>query len=137
MDGYKFGCLICVEINFPTLLIEYAALGIDCLLLSSYPVDKIFYTKAIAYAAIHNFWIGLSVPTNCKYLMRSGVIDPSGQSQNEIEVDQGVVIVELDVSAEEYEIPLRRARPWRKSALSEYNERPEVSDSRSRNRSSV
>ena len=60
IDGFRFGCIICVEINFPALFIEYGELGIDCLLLSAYPVDEIFYLKARAYAAIHNYWVSLS-----------------------------------------------------------------------------
>ena len=37
VDGYRFGIAVCVEINFPELFIEYGALGVDCLLFSSYP----------------------------------------------------------------------------------------------------
>lgn len=86
---------ICVEINFPTLLIEHERLGIHCLLLSSYLVDKIFYTKACAYAAIHNYWVSLSVPTECVHLMRTGLIGPDGIRANKVQTDQGVVVANL------------------------------------------
>jgi len=134
VDGIKFGCLICVEINFPTLLIEYEKLGIDCLLLSSYPVDRIFYTKTRAYAAIHNFWIGLSVPTECRHLMKSGFIGPDGQAIAEVEAAQGVVYANLDMAAPQYVIALKRARPWRASAIDEFDKRGLVSDKRSTDR---
>src|SRR5882757_2979085 len=49
VDGFRFGCIICVEINFPKLFIEYEELGIDCLIMSAYPVDSIFYTKLRGY----------------------------------------------------------------------------------------
>lgn len=86
---------ICVEINFPTLLIEHERLGIHCLLLSSYPVDKIFHTKACAYAAIHNYWISLSVPTECVNLMRTGLTGLHGIRANKVQADQGVVVANL------------------------------------------
>lgn len=137
VDGFKFGCLICIEINFPTLFIEYGNLGIDCLLLSSYPTDKPFYTKALAQAGIHNFWIGLSVPTECVYLMRSSLIGPDGTSMDEVETDQGVLISELDLSAPQFEIALKYARPWRASALVDFKKDELFSDPRSSNRSSL
>jgi predicted amidohydrolase len=34
VDGYRFGCAICIEVNFPQLFAEYDRLGVDCLLLS-------------------------------------------------------------------------------------------------------
>ncbi len=137
VDGFTFGCLICVEINFPTLFIEYGKLGIDCLLLSSYPIDKVFYTKTQAHAGIHNFWIGLSVPTECAHLMRAGLIGPNGLSVAEVETDHGVVVANLDISAPQYEIALKYARPWRASALDDFSKGRLVLDSRSTNRISI
>ena len=103
VDGFRFGCLICIEINFPKLFIEYQKLGIHCLLLSSYPVDSIFYTKACALAGIHNFWIGLSNPSDCVHLMKSGVIGPNGNSMSKIQTSKGIVVTNLDFSDEEFE----------------------------------
>lgn len=136
IDGITFGCLICVEINFPPLFIEYEKLGIDCLLLSSYPIDRVFYTKTLALAAIHNYWIALSVPSECMELMKSGLVAPNGQCAAEVEADQGVVIANLDVSDPQYEIALKRARPWRASALNDFKKRQPSTDPRSTNRSS-
>jgi predicted amidohydrolase len=61
VDGYRFGCAICIEVNFPRLFAEYDRLGVDCLLLCAWPVDTIFFTKAQAHAAIHNYWLSRSV----------------------------------------------------------------------------
>lgn len=135
VDSFTFGCLICIEINFPTLFIEYGKLGIDFLLLSSYPVDKVFYTKTQAQAGIHNFWIGLSVPTECVHLMRGGLIGPDGLPVIEVDTDQGVLVTNLDLAAPQYEIALERARPWRASALHDFEEGRLVLDPRSTNRS--
>lgn len=136
VDGFTFGCLICVEINFPPLFIEYEKLGIDCLLLSAYPIDKVFYTKTLALASIHNYWIGLSVPTECLHLMRSGLVDPNGQCVAQVEADKCVVIAKLDPSDPRYEIALNRARPWRASAFNDFKERQPCLDLRSVDRSS-
>lgn len=113
VDGFRFGCMICVEINFPGLLLEYDQLGVDCLLLSAYPVDTIFFTKARAHAAIHNLWVGLSVPFECRALMKSSLIGPNGDLLKEIGSSEGVVIAEIDRDAPELDIPLNKARPWR------------------------
>ena len=98
VDGYRFGCAICWEINFPQVFVEYRQLGVDCVLLSAYPVDSIFYTKAVAYAAIHNYWISLSIPSDCASLMKSGVIGPDGVSLAQVDRDEGLAICDLDRS---------------------------------------
>jgi predicted amidohydrolase len=78
VDGLRFGCILCVEINFPELFAEYEKLGVDCLLVSAYPVDSMFETKARAHASINNYWIGLSVPAQTAHLMASELINPNG-----------------------------------------------------------
>ena len=118
VDGYRFGCIICVEINFPPLFMEYDRLGIDCLLLSAYPVDAIFYIKARAYAAIHNYWVGLATPMETSYLMMSGLIGPNGETLAQVSTERGLVFAELDRSTPELDIPLNKARPWRASIAS-------------------
>jgi predicted amidohydrolase len=116
VDGFRFGCIICVEINFPALFIEYDQLGVDCLLLSSYPIDKIFYLKARAHAAIHNYWVALSVPSECQDLMMSGLIGPDGEACNHMTTAEGLVIDEMDKDTPELDIALNKARPWRATA---------------------
>ncbi len=135
VDGIRFGCLICIEINFPTLFIEYGELGIDCLLLSSYPLDAFFYTKVRAHAGIHTLWIGLSVPTECAHLMNAGLIGPDGQSVAEVDTEIGLVVASLDPSATQFQIALQHARPWRASALAEFNKGRSIVDARSADRS--
>jgi predicted amidohydrolase len=119
VDGYRFGCVICVEINFPQLFIEYGQLGIDCLLFSAYPVDAIFDTKARAYAAIHNYWVSLSVPTETSSFIKSALIGPDGENLNEIEEEQGVIFGELDRNDPRFDIALNKAKPWRASVTTD------------------
>jgi predicted amidohydrolase len=135
VDGFRFGCIICVEINFPTLFMEYDQLGVDCLLLSAYPIDKIFYTKAVAHAAIHNYWIALSVPSQCTPLMMSGLIGPDGLPLKHMKTDQGLVIERMDKNAPELDIALNKARPWRSGiATNQSYKTRHLDDPRSTNR---
>ncbi|MBA3867899.1 MAG: carbon-nitrogen hydrolase family protein [Anaerolineae bacterium] len=135
VDGFRFGCIICVEINFPQLFIEYDQLGVDCLLLSAYPEDEIFYIKARAYAAIHNYWLGLSVPSERVHLMQSGLISPYGMPLKHMTTREGLVIDTMDKNAPELDIPLCKARPWRSSidTNNKYKTR-HLNDPRSTNR---
>jgi predicted amidohydrolase len=114
VDGYRFGCAICIEVNFPRLFAEYDRLGVDCLLLSAWPVDTIFYRKAQVHAAINNYWLSLSVPAQSADLMPSAVFGPDG---SELATVSGqLAVVTLDRAAPEFHIALDLARPWRAEA---------------------
>lgn len=134
VDGFRFGCVICVEINFPALFMEYARLGADCVLLSAYPVDTVLVTKARAYAAIHNFWVSLSTPTETDHLMRSGLIGPHGEWLGQVSATRGVTVNTLDREAPELSIALRYARPWRASIDTDPRYNAPIDDPRSMNR---
>ena len=138
VDGYRFGCVICVEINFPELFIEYAKLGVECLLFSAYPVDAIFDTKARAYASIHNFWVGLSTPVETSSFIKSALIGPDGEYIRQLAGDRGVIIAPLDRDAAEFDIALNKARPWRASVSTDprYKTR-QLNDPRSVDRTAV
>ena len=138
VDGFRFGCVLCVEINFPELFIEYGQLGVDCMLFSAYPVDAIFDTKARAYAAIHNYWVGLSTPTETASFITSSLIGPNGETLNQIEADKGIVFGELDRTAPEFDVALNKAKPWRASVATnpQYQTR-QLNDPRSVNRTCI
>lgn len=135
VDGYRFGCLICVEVHFPKLFIEYDELGIDCLLFSAYPAAAIFEVEARAHAAIHDYWISLATPTETSSFINSELIGPDGEVINVAEMEQDVVFGELDRSAPEFDIALGKARPWRASVATDprYQMR-QLGDPRSVNR---
>jgi predicted amidohydrolase len=120
VDGFRFGCLICIEVNFPALFMEYDRLGVDCVLLSAYPMaaDDMFRTKALAHAAIHNVWIGLSVPTEGADLTASAVIDPNGHVVSTVSGSQGTASGDMNRDDPAFEVALRNARPWRAAATS-------------------
>ncbi|HEX5997254.1 MAG TPA: carbon-nitrogen hydrolase family protein [Jiangellales bacterium] len=116
VDGFRFGCAICIEVNFPQLFAEYERLGVDCLLLSAWPIDSIFYTKAQAHAAINNYWLSLSVPAQTAELMPSAVIGPDGSRLASVDATSEMAVASLDRGAPEFHIALDLARPWRASA---------------------
>lgn len=135
VDGYRFGCMICVEINFPELFSEYGRLGIDCLLLSAYPEAPIFYLKAQAHAAIHCYWVSLAIPAQRASMMSSALIGPDGEVINTVEEVEGIMFADLDRSNPAFDVALTNARPWRASVSTDpaYNQRA-LNDSRSVNR---
>ena len=133
VDGFRFGTALCIEINFPDLFAEYDRLGVDCTLVSAYPVDSIFATKARAYAAIHNYWLSLSVPAQTTHLFHSGLVGPHGEVLADAGGDPGLVIATLDREDPALHVALDLARPWRATARKGeiYAER-RVTDERSR-----
>lgn len=133
VDGFRFGVAICIEINFPDLFADYDRLGVDCMLVSAFPVDSIFATKARAYAAIHNYWLSLSVPAQSAHLFHSGLIGPHGEVLADAGVDPGMVVALLDREDPALHVALDLARPWRATARAGwiYDER-RVDDERSR-----
>lgn len=132
VDGYRFGCVICIEINFPRIFMEYAELGVDCVLCSAYPVDAIFEVKARAHAAIYNYWISLATPTETTSFISSEVIGPDGEVVNKTDTDQGVVLADLDRDDPKFDIPLNKAKPWRASVATDPNyQTKSVNDPRS------
>jgi predicted amidohydrolase len=136
VDGFRFGLALCIEINFPELFADYGRRGVDCLLLSAYPVDAVFQTKARAYAGIHNYWVSLSVPAQTAHLFHSGLIGPHGEVLADAGGEAGLVVGTLDRADPALHVALELARPWRATARAGdiYEER-RVSDERSRVRS--
>lgn len=136
VDGFRFGMAICIEINFSDLFADYGRLGVDCLLLSAYPVDAIFATKARAYAAIHNYWLSLSVPAQTTHLFHSVLIGPHGEVLADVGGEAGLVVGTLDREDPALHVALDLAKPWRTMARAGdiYEER-RVIDERSRVRS--
>ncbi|MEK8174175.1 carbon-nitrogen hydrolase family protein [Streptomyces sp. M19] len=116
VDGFTFGCAICIEINFPELFTEYERLGVDCLLLSAYPVDSIFEVKARAHAAINNYWLAMATPAQTTDLLSSELIGPDGSVLARADAGVELIVGELNRQAPEFDIALNKARPWRASA---------------------
>lgn len=136
--GWRFGCVLCIEVHFPELFREYADLGVDCVLFSAYADDAMFGVQAQGYAASHNHWVSVATPTQLSGGLPSRLIAPTGEVQAVAAPDESrVVLGELDESCPRWEVALHRAKPWRAKARegSVYRQRY-VLDPRSESRSS-
>ena len=116
VDGFRFGLLTCIEVNFPALFAEYEALGVDCVLLSAYPVDSIFKVKAQAHAAINNYWLALSVSARLSLDLGSCVFGPDGSQLTHASDEHPVAFADIDPDDPQFDIALTKARPWRARA---------------------
>ena len=120
VDGFRFACLICIEVTFPELWLEQAALGVDCVLFSTFSEDPIFDVLARGHAAAHGMWVSVAVPAQHSDAMPSGVIGPHGYRLASARTDRqaAVVCVDLDRTDPALDIALHKARPWREQARS-------------------
>lgn len=136
VDAFRFGCALCIEVRFPELFLEYERLDVDCVLLSVYSKDPVFGVTAQAHAAINNYWLSLSSPTQCSRGLMSGLVDPNGQFAARCRAGRsGMIIQQLDRNAPELDIALTKARPWRRAARAgDIYATRRVEDSRSANR---
>lgn len=117
VDGFRFGCLFCIEVNFPELWMEQRALGVDCVLFSTYSEDPIFEVITRGHAATNGFWVSIAVPTSCAPAGPSAVVGPHGYLLKQARTDRSEVIcVDLDPTDPALDIALTKARPWRETA---------------------
>ena len=140
VDGFRFGCVLCIEVNFPELFLDYRADGVDCVLFSSYSEDPVFDVIARGHAAAHNYWISVSVPTQCAAAMPAGVIGPHGTRLADCPAADrpALACVDLDRTDPALDLALNRARPWRGISREGgiYRERRVEDDPRSADRTS-
>jgi predicted amidohydrolase len=117
VGGWRFGCVLCVEVQFPELFQKYAELGVDCVLFSAYADDSMFGIQAQGYAASHSYWVSVSAPTQLSRGLPSRLIAPTGEVQAvAMPSVSGVVVDLLDESCPRWEVALHRAKPWRAKA---------------------
>jgi predicted amidohydrolase len=115
VDGYRFGCALCIEIQFPEIFTEYERLGVDCILCSAYSDDPVFAVEAQAHAAMNNVWFSLVTPASSGSRLPCSLIGPDGlpDGQPDGKSRAGLVCATLDRTNPRYEIALNKARPWR------------------------
>ncbi|GAA1620031.1 carbon-nitrogen hydrolase family protein [Actinoplanes couchii] len=117
VDGYRFGCLICIEVNFPELWMEQAALDVDCVLFSTYSEDPIFETIVRGHAATNGLWAAIAVPASCAPAGPSALVGPHGYVLHQARPDgPDVLRADLDRTDPALDTALTRARPWRKKS---------------------
>lgn len=114
VKGFRFGCAICIEIQFAEVFMEYLELGVDCLLFSTYSEDPMFVVQAQGYAASHNFWFSVANPVAASRELPSTLVGPSGQIVTRCRKNsQTFALSTLDKGAPEWNVALNKARPWR------------------------
>lgn len=117
VEGWRFGCALCIEIQFPEVFLEYGRLDVDCILFSAYADEPMFGIQAQGYAASHGYWVSVSVPTQMSHGLSSRLIAPTGEVQAAVAPStSGLVVDLLDRDCPRWEIALHRARPWRARA---------------------
>lgn len=134
LDGFRFGCALCIEIQFSEVFLEYDALSVDCVLFSSFSRDEMFAVQAQGHAACNNLWISFAVPAQCSDAAASGLINPDGRWASRClpNGEASIACNDLDRAAEALKVPLAFARPWRAQAREgEIYEQARVSDERS------
>ena len=79
IDGFRFGCTLCIEINFPEIFLDYRERNADCILFSCFSEDPVFEILARGHAAAHGTnWVSISVPAQCSTARPAAVIGPHG-----------------------------------------------------------
>ena len=124
VDGFRFGCAICIEVQFPEMFLEYERLDADCVLFSVYSDDPMFALLARAHAETTCQWVSLSNPAQCSGRggLASCLIGPDGGviGRCHEEGEPAIVVTDLDRDDPCFAVPLQKARPWRRSARERY-----------------
>jgi hypothetical protein len=109
-------------------------------LFSSYSDDPMFGFIAQAHAAINNYWVSFAVPAQCSPGAPSGLVAPGGIWLDRCVADgaQALVVIDLDREAPQLDVPIHKARPWRRTARAGgiYADR-QVQDPRSEDRTTL
>lgn len=138
VDGYRFGCAICIESQFQEVFQEYETLGVDAVLFSSYGIAEYFQIALRAHAGLNCIWIGAATPVQKAAKGPAGIIGPDGKwaTQCPATPEPNLVTATLDRDDPHYDIPLQKARPWRlKARQGDIYREKMVDDPRSENRS--
>lgn len=137
-DGFRFGCAICIESQFPEIFMEYERMGTDAVLFSSYGIPEFYQIALRAHAGLNCLWISAATPAQEAHRGAAGIVGPDGQwvALCAVSNDTDFTASVLDRRAPVYDIPLRKARPWRsKARAGEIYREKMVVDERSQNRS--
>ncbi|MFI9011440.1 carbon-nitrogen hydrolase family protein [Actinosynnema sp. NPDC053489] len=142
VDGFRIGCALCIEVNFPELFAEYEALDVDCVLVSVMVDDAPRAVVAQAYGTLYDYWLGYSVPAQFSATAPAGLVAPGGRWVARCTDDgrPGIAVAELDrhPTDPDIDVAVRLARPWRRTARSGlYDDRVVVGDPRSDDRTSL
>jgi len=115
--GVRFGCVLCIEIQFPELFLEYLHAGVHCVLFSAYDKGSMFAMQAQGYAASCSSWVSYSIPANVSQKTSSKLIGPLGDVVETCKHEcSDLILNTIDLGAPEWDVPITKARPWRSKA---------------------
>lgn len=137
VDGYRFGCALCIECQFPEVFMDYEKRGADAVLFGSYGIPEHFQRAIQAHAGLNCFWISAATPAQEAAKGPAGIVGPDGKwsSRCNFSSASSLALSILDRDDPDYEIPIKRARPWRASArLGTIYKDKMVEDQRSRDK---
>ncbi|WP_312945087.1 carbon-nitrogen hydrolase family protein [Agrobacterium sp.] len=118
VDGYRFGCLTCIEVQFPELWMGYERLGVDAMLFSSYGIRSFFQIALRAHAGFNCLWISGATPAQTAHEGPAGIIGPDGKviAHCSVETSNQLAFATLDRNDPIFDGALHKARPWRRLA---------------------
>jgi len=117
-NGYRFGCALCIESQFPEVFIEYERLGVDAVLFGSYGIPEYFQIALRAHAGLNCVWISAATPAQEAPKGSAGIVGPDGKwsARCAESPETSFTVALLDRRDPSYDIPLQKARPWRAKA---------------------
>lgn len=117
VGGLRVAFAMCIEIQFPVLFEEAFQHETDLLLLSTCSDDPMFPIQARALARTYGFWVSFANDAGRGAGSPSMLVGPDGAVLGACEPGApGVVVQALDPADPRWDVPLRRARPWRRRA---------------------
>jgi deaminated glutathione amidase len=138
VHGFRFGCAICIESQFPEIFMHYEQAGADAVIFSSYGMPEHFQIALRAHAGLNCLWVIAATPAQKAHEGPAGIVGPDGKWATHCAPSSvsDFVIASLDRCDPAYEVALQKARPWRARAREGaiYREQICADDARSRDR---
>ncbi len=116
VDGYRFGCAICIEAQFFEVFSGYERQGVDAVLFSSFGIPVRFLIALRAHAALNCLWISAATPAQTVGDRGpAGILGPDGKTaaHGPHVAETAIATAVLDRDDPAYETLLQKARPWR------------------------
>lgn len=113
--GFGLGLTICIEVQFPELFAGYEAMGVDCVLHSTFGVGQVGDVILRGHAATTCLWIAVATCANAD-TPASGIIGPDGNWLARCGSGVDIAVATLDRADPRLDIALNKARPWRRLA---------------------
>lgn len=78
VDSIRFGCAICIEVQFAEAFIDYERMGVDAVLFASCGIPRNFEIALQAHTSLNCLWIMAATPAQKAGKGPAGIIGPDG-----------------------------------------------------------